>query len=101
MQIVLNPSPCNERILALDLGKITYLILNEIEAKIISSKSSAEEALQFFKARYPKLKVMLTLGKKGCIYSDAAQTVRHPIFRVQAVDTTAAGDTFTGYFVAA
>ncbi|MBQ9806735.1 MAG: helix-turn-helix domain-containing protein [Clostridia bacterium] len=100
MQIVLNPSPCNERILALDLKKLTYLILNEIEAKAISSKASAEEALQFFKTQYPKLKVMLTLGKKGCIYSDAAQTVRHPIFRVPAVDTTAAGDTFTGYFVA-
>ncbi len=100
MQIVLNPSPCNERIFALDLSKITYLILNEIEAKTISSKPSAEEALQFFHTRFPNLKVMLTLGKKGCIYSDAAQTVRHPIFRVKAVDTTAAGDTFTGYFVA-
>lgn len=100
MQIVLNPSPCNELMRSIDLSKIAYLILNEIEAGILSGEESAEGALGFFGKYYPNLKIMLTLGKKGCIYSDANGCVRHPIFRVTAVDTTAAGDTFTGFFVA-
>jgi AraC-like DNA-binding protein len=43
---------------------------------------------------------MLTLGKGGCIYSEGGENYYHPAYRVEAVDTTAAGDTFTGYFVA-
>ena len=100
MQIVLNPSPCNETLRKIDLSKISYLILNEIEAGILSGEESAHGALAFFAKRYPALNVMLTLGKKGCVYKDRERCVRHPIFRVQAVDTTAAGDTFTGYFLA-
>ena len=40
------------------------------------------------------------MGSKGCVYSDAKQEVTQSAHRVKAVDTTAAGDTFTGYFVA-
>ena len=43
---------------------------------------------------------MLTLGSNGCIYSDAFCEVYQPAFKVNVVDTTAAGDTFTGYFIA-
>ena len=42
---------------------------------------------------------MLTLGKAGSIYADSARRVKQPAFTVPAVDTTAAGDTFTGYFL--
>lgn len=100
MRIMLNPSPFNERIARLDFDRLSYLILNEVEARAVSGCESAEEALPWFRARYPRLAVMLTLGKKGCIYLDANVRLCHPVFRVQAVDTTAAGDTFTGYFAA-
>ena len=46
------------------------------------------------------LKVMLTLGSNGCIYTDSLCEFYQPSFKVEVVDTTAAGDTFTGYFVA-
>ena len=49
---------------------------------------------------YPHAKIVLTLGKDGAIYADSTQKHFQPIFKVQAVDTTAAGDTFTGYFLA-
>ena len=42
---------------------------------------------------------MLTLGKDSAVYVDEKQKIFQPIFKVNAVDTTAAGDTFTGYFL--
>lgn len=99
LRIVLNPSPFNEVIKDIDLNDIYCLILNEIEAKDISGTADAKEFSAWVKKNYPKLKVMLTLGKKGCRYIDGDSVTEHPIFPVKTVDTTAAGDTFTGYFV--
>jgi len=100
MRIVLNPSPMNEKILSLDFNMLSYIILNEVEAKAITGFDDAQKSLEVFKERYPKLKVMLTLGKRGCVYMDAEKTASRDAFSVKAVDTTAAGDTFTGYFLA-
>ncbi len=99
MCIILNPSPMNEVIHNLDLSKISYLVLNQVEAKAISGCDTTDEALSFFAKNYPDQKIMLTLGSKGCVYMDAQQKVFHPCFVTKAVDTTGAGDTFTGYFV--
>lgn len=98
MNIILNPSPYNEAIDAIDLEKLSYLILNEIEAKEISGSASLSGAMSFFRERFPRLKVVMTLGKRGSIYRDAQTQVLCPSFYVETVDTTAAGDTFTGYF---
>ncbi len=99
MKIVLNPSPINDNILAIDLNKISYLVLNEGEASSITGKEDYMEALDILAEKHPNLAVMLTLGKHGCIYKCDGKEYRHPIFEVKAVDTTAAGDTFLGYFV--
>jgi len=100
MTIVLNPSPFNSRIEAIDLRKVSYLILNEVEAKGFSGCEAPEECLTYFESRYPNLKVMLTLGKEGSIYMGSGRKYPQAAFKVDTVDTTAAGDTFTGYFVA-
>ncbi|MBP3300430.1 MAG: helix-turn-helix domain-containing protein [Clostridia bacterium] len=101
MQIVLNPSPFNEKIAEIDFSCLSYLILNEVEAREISEGSDPDECLGILGKRYPSLKVVLTLGTRGCRYRDGNESLYHPAFRVSAVDTTAAGDTFTGYFLAA
>ncbi|MFQ9801095.1 MAG: PfkB family carbohydrate kinase [Clostridia bacterium] len=62
----------------------------------------ARSQMQFwpsFVERYPNGRFVLTLGHKGVQYRDGNATASHGIYRVQAVDTTAAGDTFTGYFL--
>ena len=50
--------------------------------------------------RFPKAMTVLTLGGRGAVCFDAGALYQQPAFAVNAVDTTAAGDTFTGYFLA-
>ncbi len=100
MQIALNPSPFNDALLACDLSKVSIFLLNEIEGGQITGKREPMEVLADMKARFPEARIVLTLGKDGAIYSHKDVVYEQPIFPVQAVDTTAAGDTFTGYFLA-
>lgn len=100
MLTVLNPSPIDENIKNVDLNKISYLLLNDVEAKAYSLRNAPDESLDYFIKNYPDLKIVLTLGKQGSIYADRTQMFSFPAYNVQTVDTTAAGDTFTGYFIA-
>ena len=99
MCIILNPSPISETIFKLDFNMLSYIIINDVEAKEISGFDDYKDSLQFLKTNYPELRVVITLGKKGCVYQDKNEMIYHPIYEVTAIDTTAAGDTFTGYFV--
>ena len=96
---VLNPSPANEKILECDLSKVDYLIMNEVEGAFISGKSKYTEILDWFKNNYPHTKLILTLGTDGAYYQYEDKQRFQEAFRVNAVDTTAAGDTFTGYVI--
>lgn len=100
MTVVLNPSPYNEKIENIDLNMLSYLILNEVEAEDITGNKAPDDCLDFFKKNYPHLSVVLTLGAKGSVFLSGEKRVFQPAYKVSVVDTTAAGDTFTGYFVA-
>ena len=100
MQIALNPSPFNEKLDAVDMKKISIFLLNEVEGNQVTGLTVPDEIIAEMLRRFPKAKIVLTLGKDGAVYADAEQKHFQPIFKVQAVDTTAAGDTFTGYFLA-
>ncbi len=101
LQIVLNPSPFNQALESCDLSKVSIFLLNEIEGEQVSGETEPEKMLDKILSLYPDAKVVLTLGEKGIIYKDKTQSVKQDIYKVNAVDTTAAGDTFTGYFIAA
>jgi len=101
MHIVLNPSPFEESLLELDFSAVDWLFINEVEGYQMTGTDVPEEILTVLRSRYPAMNVVLTLGKHGAICDTPAQRVHQPIFSVEAVDTTAAGDTFTGYFIAA
>ncbi|MGD1823587.1 MAG: ribokinase [Pleomorphochaeta sp.] len=102
MKIFLNPSPFNEKIETLNLNHIDYFLLNEIEASLMCNENSDDINILINKLRkkYPNAKFVLTLGKDGVIYFDSESIYSHGIYDVEVVDTTAAGDTFTGYFIA-
>lgn len=100
MTIALNPSPFNEKLNDVNMGKISIFLLNEVEGFQITGLTDPEAIIAKLLELYPHAKIVLTLGKDGAVYADRTQKHFQPIFPVQAVDTTAAGDTFTGYFLA-
>lgn len=99
MTVVFNPAPFDESLRSLELSGIDYLVLNEVEAAGFFGTEDVPTMLQRAK-QWPRLKLVITLGKQGCVYADSTRQIACPAFLVEAVDTTAAGDTFTGYFVA-
>ena len=115
MHIVLNPSPMNGRIFEMPLGCVDYLILNEVEAAQIleadtpalgdekaalGDEKAGEAMAELLKKKFPRGRIVLTLGENGSVYCGEETRIRQPAYAVRAVDTTAAGDTFTGYFIA-
>ena len=102
MHIVLNPSPMDENILALDPTMIDILLLNEVEGEALAGKESNRMALlERLGRKFPGTEIVLTLGEEGSLYQGPEGTVRQRACRPpQVVDTTAAGDTFTGYYLA-
>ncbi len=102
MYIVLNPSPIDEGLFQLDFSMIDLIILNEIEGKALTGcAGDIEELLERLCGVFPCAEIVLTLGEDGSIYHGKEGTIREKGCRVrQVVDTTAAGDTFTGYYLA-
>jgi ribokinase len=100
MITILNPSPFDETLKQIDMNKISIFLMNEIEGTLMTGESDPERVLSVMKNKYPRSKVVLTLGKDGAIYQDKEKLYQQKIYPVKVVDTTAAGDTFTGYFIA-
>ena len=101
MQIILNPSPYNNKLDKCDLNKISLFLVNEIEGEQITGYKDKDQILYAMAEKFPNARFVLTLGSDGAVYYDGKEKVFQDIFEVKAVDTTAAGDTFTGYFIAA
>ena len=99
MMIILNPSPFDSALEKCNLSKISLFLMNEIEGFQITGEKEPDRILAKVKELYPKAKVVLTLGGDGSVYQDETGIYRQGIFKVKTVDTTAAGDTFTGYFI--
>lgn len=101
LKIALNPSPFEPALLKLPLENVDIFLVNEIEGFQLTGKRVPEEILQEAGRLFPHATVVLTLGGDGSLYRCGTHVIRQPIYRVPVVDTTAAGDTFTGYFLSA
>lgn len=100
MTIVLNPSPYDDRLEECDLGKVSVFVLNETEGQQMTGMTTPATIVAALDAYFSNARIMLTLGEGGSIYHHGDEEYYQAAFAVDAVDTTAAGDTFTGYFVA-
>jgi len=99
MQIVFNPSPFHVNLKSLPPSYVKWWFCNEIEgAELLGSNDPKEIANNFVKW-FPDSNLILTLGKDGSVFVNADTYIEQPIYQVDTVDTTAAGDAFTGYFI--
>ena len=101
MHIILNPSPISSELLAWPLELVDWFILNEVEGRDLTGCTDPDAILDGLLARFSSAHIVLTMGDKGSIYADAACRIHQNAIPAHVVDTTAAGDTFTGYFFAA
>ncbi|MEJ3719768.1 ribokinase [Paenibacillus polymyxa] len=93
--LLLNPAPARE-VEESVIANATYITPNEHEAAIMFKNMSLQEALR----KYPN-KLIVTEGSNGVRFFDGEQEVVVPTYKVEAVDTTGAGDTFNAAFAVA
>jgi ribokinase len=99
MFVAANIAPVDDTALSYDLDMIDILMVNEGEGAALAGTENEDEIVTRLSAHCST--VILTLGKRGLLYWSKNSTNFVKNYCVQTVDTTAAGDTFTGFFLAA
>ena len=99
IRIVLNPAPA-QLLDAYLLHSVDYLIPNQTELAQLSGQESTEAAIGVLQGMGVK-RLVVTLGEEGLLVVDESQREHIPAYKVQAVDSTAAGDAFAGAFAVA
>ena len=102
MKIVFNTAPMNDKVFTYPLDKIDTFIVNEIEAAGLAKTTSKDidEIIACLKKAYPNKEIIMTVGELGSYYINGDTLIHQDAYMVEAVDTTAAGDTFTGFYLA-
>jgi ribokinase len=98
--VCFNPAPFDASVADYPLGLVDILVVNQTEGQGLSGKKSADNVLKALAAKLPKTQVILTLGARGAVSLHEGKKVAASGVKVKAVDTTAAGDTFIGYYLA-
>ena len=99
IKVAFNAAPYRDAIRDYPLDKVDWLIVNEVEGGGLSGETEYDAIADKLVKLYPNTRVVLTMGKAGCIYRSADERAQVGACTVKAVDTTAAGDTFIGYFL--
>ena len=99
MRTAMNAAPANEKLVGLPLEALSWLLVNEVEGAFLAGTEAPEAILDTLAARYPETTVVLTLGEQGAAAARGGWRAWGPARKTAVVDTTAAGDTFTGYFL--
>ncbi len=100
-----NPAPYKDFVKDI-ANKPDFLIMNESEASLlfnkkISSENDAIKTLEDVRGDFKNNVLLITLGERGVVFLHNGIVEHLPAFKVDAVDTTAAGDTFVGYLSSA
>ena len=100
IKIAFNAAPMTSEVHDLPLDQIHLLIINELEGAALTGNDDPDKIITTLLALYPSMRILLTLGEEGAWHADSSGVLKQPAHEVNAVDTTGAGDTFTGYFLA-
>ena len=98
--ICFNPAPYGPEVQAYALDKVHILVVNETEAMALAKVNSTEWLIDRLAEAYADAEIILTLGEQGVIYRSTQDSLEVPADLVDVVDTTGAGDTFIGYYLA-
>lgn len=98
--VIFNPAPMTEAVKDYLLDGVSLFIVNETEGQGLVGARAVEKIIEGMRLRFPSAKLLLTLGERGAVYCDQNLEIHVPAEKVVAVDTTSAGDTFIGYFLA-
>lgn len=104
LTVCLNPSPYNGKAEKLPLDLADILFVNEIEGAALAAlgdETPVPEILERLAARFPGSEIILTAGREGAWYGRGKTREKGDIVNLPVADTTGAGDTFTGYYIAA
>lgn len=99
LKVALNAAPYSEKVNTYPINLLDWLIVNEVEGAGIVGGEADKNLLQRLAERYPKAGILLTLGSRGAQCVQNGHYAKIGSCKVQAVDTTAAGDTFSGFFL--
>ncbi len=100
MLVVFNPAPITKAVASYPLELVDLFVLNEVEAAELTGETAPERMLAAMRQKYPDAGIALTLGDKGVKYADSQISVSIDAEKVTPIDTTAAGDTFIGFWLA-
>jgi len=101
MKVIFNPSPMTKELAESDIFQyVDDLFINEIEGKQMTGTDVPEDILRIMSEKWPSCRTILTLGAEGSVILSDGEFIRQSAFPCKAVDTTGAGDTFSGYFTA-
>jgi ribokinase len=100
LHVAFNPAPFDARVADYPWHLADLLCVNEVEGAAMTEETVPDQIVAALAKKLPRGEILLTLGAAGVLYRGPAGEFRVPAPAVQAVDTTAAGDTFLGYFLA-
>ena len=102
LRIAFNTAPMDEKVFSYPLDLIDIFVVNEVEGKGLANVSSnrVEDVIAGLQKAYSSKEIILTVGSLGSYYICGETVIHQSAYRVDAVDTTAAGDTFTGFYLA-
>ena len=100
LKIMFNPAPITPEAAEYPFELVDWIVMNESEGEALTGFSDPNRMLASLVKEYPNLSVVLTMGDKGAILANRAEKYSIPAIAVNAVDSTAAGDTLIGYFLA-
>ena len=99
-RVIFNPSPMEKSLLDLPLHLVDTFLINRSEGEALSGEQAPDRIIEKLERRFPDATLILTLGDQGAFYSKDGAHIRAPSRKIEVVDTTGAGDTFAGYFLA-
>ena len=100
LTIVFNPAPMTPQVLNYPLELVDILVVNETEARSLTGEIEPAAIYETLNHRYPNTAIVLTMGHKGAAYFSSQARFHQPAEKVHVVDSTGAGDTFIGFFLA-